>query len=122
MYEFLYYFLYKAAIKRNPDAKFAAASGVLFAFFGHFLLGNAIIKQFVELPTFQFSDTYVYNKLAWLPFVVVVLVVVHLYFKKRFDSIVSKYADKPILTTKNTAVVLCLIFLPFIIGIALLII
>ncbi len=120
MYEYLYYFLYKAAIKRNPDAKFAASSVVAASMIGHILLVVAILKQFVELPTFQFSDTYVYNKLAWFPFAIVILVVVHLCFKKHFDSIVSKYADKQILSPKNTIVVLCLIFLPFVIGITLL--
>jgi hypothetical protein len=120
MYEYLYYFLYKAAIKRNPDAKFAASSVVAASMIGHLLLIAAIMKQFVELPTSKFNDTYVYNKLAWFPFAILLLVVVHLYFKKHFDSIVSKYADRQILSTKSTIIVLCLIFLPFIIGITLL--
>jgi len=120
MYSFLYYYLYQLSIKRNPDAKFASAAVVAATQFGHFLLIDAILKLYVKFPVFQFSDVYVYNKLAWLPFALIWLTISHIYFKKRFEIIKEKFKDQNIFSMKNGLIVCCMIFLPYIIAIAIL--
>jgi hypothetical protein len=120
MYSFLYYYLYHLALKRNPDTKFSAAAVVVGAQIGHFLLLSAILKIFIKLPVLQFSDVYLYNKLAWMPFALIWLIITHIYFKSKFEVIEKKYADQNMLNLKNGIIVCCLIFPPFIIAIAIL--
>ena len=90
MYSFIYYFLYQLAKKRNPDAKFATASVLAATQFGHFLLINSILKIFFRFPVIQFSEVYLYNKLAWMPFAIIWLIITHVYFKKKFETIKIK--------------------------------
>lgn len=121
MYAFVYFFMKKVLERRNPDPYFAAATYVTLLQVVHFLFLFVISRFFINdniyLP--KFSDTYTYNKLAAMPFMLVWMVVVHKYFKKRYSEIEKQYDDKNIVTLKNGIVVIGLLLIPLFIAIRL---
>ena len=120
LYSLIYIFIQKLLQKRNPDSQFAAASFVTLIQLVHFLFAFVILRIFIpdiSLPVF--SGTYMLNKLAMMPFLLVWLIVVHIYFKKRFDRIEEKYSKKKISTFKNGVIVFTSLVVPLIICIIL---
>jgi hypothetical protein len=100
--------------KRNPDPVFAAASFVSFVFFIHFALILAVVKNLFDLGIPAFSNVYFYNKLFFLPFAIIWLILVYRYFKKRSNEIIKLYSGKKIVTFKNSIIVFSVFLIPLI--------
>jgi len=122
MYSFIYYYFFRLIVKRNPSAKFGAASIVIFTHVVHICLLLSIIKKIYSLSysNFRFSDIYLINKLYMMPFAFVLLFLGHYYYNKRFEKIKKKYAGRKMLTLGNAIIVFSIMLIPLIIMIQLL--
>lgn len=121
MYAFVYFFMKKVLERRNPDPYFAAATYVTFLQLCHFLLVCVLLRFFanIKLSFPNFSSVYLYNKIAYMPLLLIWLIAVHKYFKKRYSEIEKQYDDKNIVTLKNGIVVIGLLLIPLFIAIRL---
>lgn len=118
LYSLIYIFMQKLLEKRNPDSQFAAASFVTITQLVHVLSVFVIARLFfkgISLPVF--SPTYTFNKLAMMPFLLAWLIVVHRYYKKRYDIIDKRYSTKKIITLKNGVIVFTSLFAPLVFSI-----
>lgn len=120
MYKLTYYYIFKLTEKRNPDARFGAASFVFITQVAQCFLIFAVIKKIGGLNYPVFSDIYLINKIIMIPFMLIWLFLVNYYYKKRFDKIVSLFKDESIITFRNTIIVFSLLLIPIFIGIILL--
>jgi hypothetical protein len=114
MYHFAFYFFYKFYYRKS-DAVFTAILGTGIIICLHILTMAVILSYFGiigKIPVF--SKTYLYNKLAWYPFIAVLLALVFLYFNKaRVNSIKSKYgAKEDFYTFGNIILFILLIAIP----------
>ncbi len=114
--------MYRLIEKRNSDAKFAASTFVSLSQFLHVFVVIAIIKKILNLnlTSFRFDNTYLINKLYVMPLLLVWVIVVYIFFNKRFEMIKAFYSNQKVITTKNTIIVLLLLIIPLILGILLL--
>lgn len=109
----------KLVEKRNPDPKFYSAGIVFFTQLIHILLPLAIFKVVFKIQYPVFSATYLYNKLLMMPFALIWLIAVHIYFNKKYPKIKEHYSGQKILTLRNTIIVFSLLLIPLIISIML---
>lgn len=112
MYDFIYYYFYMLASKRNPDPKLIAAEFVFFVLVVHIGLLFTIIEVFFNLSYISFSDSYLINKLYMMPFAIAFLILVYYIFKRRFDKIERKYEWRNMLTFWNTVIVFSIMLIP----------
>lgn len=120
MYKLTYYFIYKLIEKRNPDAKFAAATFITLTQLIQLLFLYSLIRFWFNLGGVQqIGGTYFSNKLFVMPFIALLLLLNHLYFKRRFDLIEVAFKGKTVVNLKNGIKIFSLIFIPLIISILL---
>lgn len=94
MYNFIFYFFYEIARRRNPDPKFYAVGTVLFAQVLHLLLLVSIVKYFGDFVIPKLHESYYFNKWILAPFIIVWLILLGFYYKKKFNKIEKKYKKK----------------------------
>jgi hypothetical protein len=104
----------KLVEKRNPDPVFAASSFVALTQLIHVFFILTLFKKLFDIGIPAFSNVYFFNKLFFMPFVIIWLVFVYRYFKKHSDEIIKLYAGKKTLTLKNAIIVFSSILLPLI--------
>jgi hypothetical protein len=110
----------KLVEKRNPDPLFYSAGFVFFTQVVHVGLILSIIKKLFSIQYPVFSDTYLINKLSMMPFALIWLIIVHVYFKKRYSKLKKLYAGQKIVSLKNTVIVFSVLLIPLVIMILLL--
>lgn len=121
MYDLIYYFIFSLVKKRNPDPKFYAASFVTLTQLFQVLFVAGLVRKIFEIKILpHFSETYLINKLMIMPFLLIWLIIVHLWFKKHFKEIEEKFSDKKVITLKNGLIVFGALIIPLAIGILLL--
>lgn len=114
MYKFLYYFFYKMAVKRNPEAKDGAAVLTFGAILIHGFLIVSIVKKFVpfNFPGFNTLE----GSLLYILFLLLIMNFFVKRLKKNFDSIYSefeeKYQEKTFFTLTTILSVLLIYFVP----------
>jgi hypothetical protein len=94
MYNFIFYFFYEIARKRNPVPKFYAVGTVLFAQVLHLLLIVSIVKYFGDFVIPRLHESYYINKWMLAPFAIVWLILLGFYYKRNFEKIEKKYKKK----------------------------
>jgi len=104
----------KLVERRNPDPKFYSAGFLFFVQLVHVSFLLVLIKEIFDLHYFVFSKTYLVNKLYWMPLAIVWLIVVNIYYNKRYPELVKLYEGKEIITTRNTIIVFSLLLIPLI--------
>ena len=112
MYDFIYFFIYKHALKRNPNPKFAAAGFVFLVISFHILFILTVIRKLFNVYFSGFSDSYYINKMCMMPFIIAFLILVHYIFKRRFKKIERKYEWRNMLTFWNTVIVFSIMLIP----------
>lgn len=122
MYDFIFNFFYRYHKKgKDFSPRYTAAGAVAITIFFHFFLLANIITYLTgfNLAGKPFSQDYFTNKLYMIPFGLVYLYAIVLYYThKRAMAIVNKYPnDYKAITLKNILFVLLIMILPLIIGI-----
>jgi hypothetical protein len=112
MYQLIYFYIVKLVEKRNPDSKFYSAGFLFFTQLVHVSFLLSIIKKLFNIQYPVFSDTYLINKLLWMPIVLIWLIIVHVYYKKRYTKLEKFYSGQKIVTLKNTVIVFSLLIIP----------
>lgn len=102
----------KLVERRNPDPKFYSSGFLFFVQLVHAIFLLALIKKIFDLHYFVFSKIYLVNKLYWIPLAIVWLVVVYIYYNKRYSELIKLYKGKDIITTRNTIIVFSLLLIP----------
>lgn len=120
MYQLIYFYIVKLVEKRNPDSKFYSAGFLFFTQLVHVSFLLAIIKRLFSVQYPIFSNNYFINKLLWMPIVLVWLIIVHVYYKKRFAKLEQLYSGHNVVTLRNTVKVFSLLVVPLIFTILLL--
>jgi 1-acyl-sn-glycerol-3-phosphate acyltransferase len=110
----------KLVEKRTPDPKFYSASFVSLTQIIHVSFILSIIKKVFSIQYPVFSDTYLINKLSWMPILLVWLIIVHVYYKKRYAKLEKLYSGQKVVTLRNTVIVFSLLLVPLIFTILLL--
>lgn len=113
MYNLIYFYIHKLVEKRNPDPKFYSAGVVAFSQWVHLGFIITCINKLFNISILPlFSDTYLFNKLIIMPFLIVWLIITHMYNKKKYPMLINKYSEKNIINIKNTAIVFSLLIVP----------
>lgn len=110
----------KLVENRNPDSKFYSAGFLFFTQLVHVSFLLSIVKKLFGIQYPVFSNTYFINKLFWIPIVLVWLIIVHVYYKKRYTKLEKLFSGQKIVTLKNTVIVFSLLLIPLILTILLL--
>lgn len=119
MYGFIYFYMVKLVEKRNPDHLWYSASFVFLNQIVHFSVFLAILKKIFDIQYPVLSHTYLFNKLLLMPFALIWLIAVHIYFKRQFTKLSETYLGRKIVTLKNTIIVFSLLLVPLVLGILL---
>jgi len=113
MYNLIYFYIFKAVERRNPDPKFYSAGVVAFSQWIHLGFIVTCANKLFDIKILPvFNDAYLFNKLMIMPFLIVWLIVVHVHFKKQYPKLVKLYSGQKITNLKNTVIVFSLIFIP----------
>ena len=114
MYRFIYFFFLKLAEKRrNPAPQSFAAFSVMFVQLVHSLLGVKIIETIFQIKLiYPFSKDYTINRYSYLPMIIIGGLIVHFYYKKRYNLLHEIYSEETILTLKNAIIVYSIALLP----------
>lgn len=120
MYQLIYFYIVKLVEKRNPDPKFYSAGFLFFTQLVHVSFLLSIIKKLFDIQYPVFSDTYLINKLLWMPILLIWLIVVHVYYKRRYMKLEKLYSGQKVVTLKNAIIVFSFLFIPLIFTILLL--
>lgn len=118
-YKLIYYYFLKILEKRNEDAIYYAAVIVFCFQVIHMFIVFAIIKKLFKLDFPVFSNTYFFNKLFYMPFLLIWLILVYRFFKKHSEGITKIYVERNIVTTENSVLIFLIFFVPLISGIIL---
>lgn len=91
--DFLYFFFYGLFKRYDDDPKFTSILGVFIVISLYLIMILRILVRLRIIDKFpSFSDTYTYNKLAWVLVVIPFCFLVVLYFnKKKIEAIINKY-------------------------------
>jgi hypothetical protein len=115
MYTYIYFFIHCAIEKKHPDPKFLSAGVVAFIQWVHLnLIAICLYKLFNFRIIPVFNETYIYNKLLIMPFLLIWMIITHKYFNKRFIKLSEQYSGKEIVNIKNTIIVFSILILPII--------
>jgi len=120
MYQLIYFYMVKLIEKRNPDSKFYSASFVSLTQIVHVSFLLSIIKKLFHVQYPVFSNIYLFNKLAWMPILLVWLIIVHVYYKKRYTKLEIIFSKQKVVSLRNTFVIFSLLLVPLIFTILLL--
>lgn len=119
MYDFIYIFFFRYfQWKKESDPKDSAIYGLMAAFFCHlfFILNcmNFIVKRNILELVFEKGQ----SKYIFLPIVILIMVVIHRFYRNRTEKIIKKYNDKGnILNWSNSLLVVLMIIGPLLLGI-----
>jgi len=114
MYKLMYFYVFRLVEKRNTDPKFYSAGFLFFVQIVHLGLVLALIKKVFNVQYFVFSTTYLINKLIWMPILLTWLIIIHVYYKKRFSKIEKYFSKQKVLTFQNSTIVFTLFLVPLI--------
>lgn len=129
MYSFTFYFLYRLIYKVNcADAKcFASGFIMLMQLFQLYLVWESLeYFNIMDIDLFFWVDlnsSYLFRKLQMAPAIIIWMIILDIYFYKRFKKILAKYGDytdRQLFSVKNCVFVFCTFLLPIILVIAML--
>jgi len=118
MYKFVFYFFYRTLLKLNDDTIFTAKLGVAIVLCLHLISLANILKFFGLIDGIPiFSDIYLFNKLYWYPFIIIIIGLILLNFNKvKTKAIIEKYsANDNFYSIGNILLFLLLIVIPVLI-------
>jgi|GEM_PF-3319029 len=129
MYSFTFYFLYRLIYKVNcVDTKYFASGFIMIMQLTQIGFIDILLWYFniVDIQLFFWitADSYFYTKLQIAPVVIIWMIILDIYFNKRFKRILAKYGDytdRQLFSVKNCLFVFCVFLLPQILVIAMLV-
>lgn len=124
MYNFVYYFIYRVAKKKNPAPKTYSAGGVFMMLGIHLLIPVGVMKYFYGWTPIRLHEEYLPNKLLLMPIFIIIFLVFNKYFEKRSEAIFEQYdkkykKGKKLYSVKNIIWITALYIIPLLIGIRL---
>ncbi len=119
MYDYIYFFFYSLFTRlRTIDPKENATSVLLLAVFGHIFLILMGIKFYFGLNLITAAYGEGHSKYLWLPVIILIMFLVYRIYKKRFEIVAAKYADRSnLVSTKNSIVIAILVLGPYLLAI-----
>ena len=119
MYSWLFNGIYNFLNKKTKDIdpKFSASGIVFISQIAHFALIIMIIQHFADIELPRFSKESFYNKLGLFPIGIIWLILIHVFFKKNFDKIQSKYGKKAFNRLQFLGLILISVLIPIYIAI-----
>lgn len=127
MYNFVYYFIYGFAKKKNPAPESYSAGAVLFMVVFHLVLILGLIKYFFgwSLPKLRLHEGDLPNKLLLMLVFFLIYWLVNRYYEKRSEAICERFDKKygkgkqKLYSAKNIIGIIALYIIPLLIGIKL---
>jgi len=119
MYDFIFIIFYRIFSRtKDSDPKDSAINLITIVIFFHlFLLHNAI-TFFADTNLLALVFGKDHSKYFYLPFVIIFMVFIYRFYRKRSAGIVAKYSDRQkILSWSNILFVLMMTFGPLLLGI-----
>ncbi len=117
MYNFIFIFFYKYFQRlKDPIPRYRAILAVTTTIGFHVFCLVSILKYFLNITLPRFDERYLINKFYIIPFILVLVLLVYLYYNKnRTDEIIK--SKKNMFTIKNIFTIILIIILPVIVGI-----
>lgn len=117
MYNFIFYFIFQKALKRQGNPKIPAAMFVWMAIMAHIFFIINLIKIFIPFNIKKFydlilSDNYAKDEIVGIGlfFIPSVFLIVRFYSDSRIEKIRLKYLDKNLYNIQNFALFVFLIY------------
>lgn len=118
IYSLTYYFIYEMAKVKNPNPRLMGAVFVFLLQLIHFMFLYVVFRSITGITFDYFVGlNYGISKGKMMPFAFLWMLLVHLWYRKRFQSIKKKFSDKDIMTRKNGILILSSFLVPLIISI-----
>jgi len=122
MYNFVYYFIYSFAKKKNPAPESYSAGAVLLMIIFHLAMIFGVIKFYLSWSLPNLHEDYLPNKLLLLPFFFVVYWMISNYYEKRSEKICARYDEiygkkRKLYSPKNILILIASYIIPLLIGI-----
>jgi hypothetical protein len=121
VYSFIFYFFYKYFERRKDSTpRYRAILSVATTIGFHLFCLISIAKYVLDVTIPKFNDEYLINKLYLMPFALLLILLVYLYYnKKRTEEIIElkeKVVEK-VFTIKSIISTILIICVPVIIGV-----
>jgi hypothetical protein len=121
LYDFIFFFFFKLCERiKTVDPRDNAMTLTGLTIFFHIFFTLSIIAFITDVNMLASVFGKDHSKYFWLPFVLVFMIFIYRFFKRRADIILSKYGDKKVLTLLNVFIVIGIMMGPFLLGIYLL--
>lgn len=115
MYNLSYFIVKSFLEKRDSDPHFSAVLYISLCQWLLLFMIVGIFERIIDVKLFiHFSDSYVYNKIAVMPFLALWTYVLNKYYKNQAENINKKYASRNRYSKVNVLIVLSLLFIPVI--------
>lgn len=113
-YTFYYFRILFERFSKKRDRSFDAVAIIFLMQLFQLLLINACIKFLFDFSLFQniLTNDYFRNKVVFMPFLIIWILLLYWYFTKKWQKIEAKYTGRVSLDLKNSIIILFLIVLP----------
>lgn len=119
MYNFIYIFFFRYfQLKKEIDPKDSAIYGLMAVFFCHLFFILNIVNYFLKRNILELVFEKEQSKYVFLPIVILIMIIIHKFYKNRIEKIIEKYKDKEnVLNWSNSLLVIMIIIGPLLLGI-----
>jgi hypothetical protein len=105
-------------LKKEIDPKDSAIYGLMAVFFCHLFFILNIVNYFLKRNILELVFEKEQSKYVFLPIVILIMIIIHKFYKNRIEKIIEKYKDKEnVLNWSNSLLVIMIIIGPLLLGI-----